>query len=345
MDTVAKMSLKEREELFRETEARDKRFNALIVEKDFWVCWILKILFEFPILSQVLIFKGGTSLSKAYNAIERFSEDIDLSISRKYLGFTGENDPANPDISGKKRKKILENLLPQKATEYICGSLRNKLEDYIGQTLIDSKSFSLEVALDDKDKQTLLFRYPASILPIQGLDYVRQYVRIELGIRSDQWPKEIVSITPYVAEQFPDVFTNSHYSLNCLSVNRTFWEKVTLLHSLYHKKSDKKLSERSSRHYYDIYMLLKQKERLNIDIDDIDLLDVVRKHKMLFYKSSWANYESAVRGSLKLVPPEFRHSEIAEDYRLTTRDLIYGNIPKLDDIIEELKDFENKFNH
>ena len=130
MDTVAKMSSKEREELFRETEAQDKRFNALIVEKDFWVCWILKILFELPELSQALIFKGGTSLSKAYNAIERFSEDIDLSISRRYLGFTGENDPANPNISGKKRKQILKDLLPQKATEYICGPLKHKLEEF-----------------------------------------------------------------------------------------------------------------------------------------------------------------------------------------------------------------------
>ena len=92
-------------------------------------------------------------------------------------------------------------------------------------------------------------------------------------------------------------------------------------------------------------MLLKQKEKLNIDINNINLLDAVREHKMLFYRSAWANYESALRGSLKLVPPEFRHPEIAEDYRLTTRDLIYGDIPTLDDIIKELRHFENEFNH
>ena len=277
MENIIKLSVKEREELFRETAARDGRFNALIVEKNFWVCWVLKILFELPELYDFLIFKGGTSLSKVYNAIERFSEDIDLSISRDFLGFTGDNDPA-------------------------------------------------------------------SILPSPNLDYVTQYVRIELGIRSDQWPKEKAEISPYVANIFPGFFSNSNCMVHCLSVNRAFWEKVTLLHSLAHRPEDKKLSVRCSRHYYDTYMLLKQSERLNIDTNNIELLTAVRNHKMLFYKSSWANYDSAVKGTLKLIPPDFRRPEIAEDYRLTTRDMIFGDIPSLDTIFERLETFQLNFN-
>ena len=91
-------------------------------------------------------------------------------------------------------------------------------------------------------------------------------------------------------------------------------------------------------------MLLKQTEKLNIDINNIDLLTAVRNHKMLFYKSSWANYETAVKGTLQLLPPEFRHSEIAEDYRLTTRDMIFGDIPSLDVIFKTLEEFQIKFN-
>ena len=170
MENIIKLSVKEREELFRETAARDGRFNALIVEKDFWVCWVLKILFELPELSDFLIFKGGTSLSKVYNAIERFSEDIDLSISRKFLGFTGDNDPANPDISGKKRKRLLEKLLPEKVELYINSNLIVKLDSIISKHIIDSSSFSLSIAADDK--QTILFKYPASIN--SHLDYVTQ---------------------------------------------------------------------------------------------------------------------------------------------------------------------------
>ena len=340
MENIIKLSIKEREELFRETAARDGRFNALIVEKDFWVCWILKLLFELPELSDFLIFKGGTSLSKVYNAIERFSEDIDLSISRDFLGFTGDNDPANPNISGKKRKKLLEKLLPEKVELYINSDLIVKLDSIISKHIIDSSSFSLSIA--DDDKQTILFKYPASIN--SHLDYVTQSVRIELGIRSDQWPKEEAKISPYVANIFPDIFSNSNCMVHCLSVNRTFWEKVTLLHSLAHRPEDKKLSVRCSRHYYDTYMLLKQKERLNIDVNNIELLTAVRKHKMLFYKSSWANYDLAVKGTLKLIPPDYRRSEISEDYRFTTRDMIFGDIPTLNTIFETLETFQSNFN-
>ena len=132
--------------------------------------------------------------------------------------------------------------------------------------------------------------------------------------------------------------------VNCLAVNRTFWEKVTLLHSLAHRHENNKLAPRSSRHYYDTYMLLKQKERLNIDVNNIELLTAVREHKMLFYKSSWANYDSAVKGTLKLILPNFRRPEISEDYRFTTRDMIFGDIPTLNTIFETLEAFQLNFN-
>ena len=340
MENIIKLSVKEREDLFRETAARDGRFNALIVEKDFWVCWTLKILFELPELSDFLIFKGGTSLSKVYGAIERFSEDIDLSISREFFGFTGDNDPANPNISGKKRKKLLDKTLPEKVEHYIKSNLIVKLDNLISQNLNNISNFSLSIA--DDDKQTILFKYPTGIN--HELDYIKQYVRIELGVRSDHWPKEKATVSPYIADYFPELFRNSICKVDCLSVNRTFWEKITLLHSLAHKPKDKKLSTRSSRHYYDTYMLLKQSSRLNIDINNTELLAAVRKHKMLFYKSSWAKYDLAVKGTLKLIPPDFRLPEINEDYRLTTRDMIFGDVPSLETVINTLQIFQQNFN-
>lgn len=343
MDSVARLSDREREQLFRETSANDGRFSALIAEKDFWVCWILKKLFEGPELQSELIFKGGTSLSKIYNAIERFSEDIDLSISRKLFGFTGENDPAQPKMGTKERKRKLEQL-HEITSDYICNSLRNNLITSIQEVLNDSTLWSLDVAPDDKDQQTLLFRYPASVRPSAEFNYITQSVRLEFGTRSDFWPKETAHITPFAAEQFPGLFEQKQSQVECLTVNRTFWEKVTLLHALHHKKIGQKLPERSSRHYYDTYRLLKRKEKLHIDVKNINLLGIVREHKMVFFKSSWAHYETAIPGSLKLIPPNSRHSELSEDYRLTLRDMIYGYSPPLEEIFEELHNFEKKFN-
>ncbi len=344
MNKVAILSTKERQELFRETASKDGRFNPVTVEKDFWVCWILKILFGIPELKKSLVFKGGTSLSKAYNAIERFSEDIDISIAREYFGFIGEKDPANPDISGKARKKLINELLPKIVKDYICGQLKDELENGIKSILKDNSDWKVEIDPNDGASQTLLFWYPASIDTPQGYNYVKQFVRLELGVRSDQWPSETVEITPYAAEQFPKQFDQATCKVNCLSIKRTFWEKVTLLHSLYHKKEGVPLPERCSRHYYDTYRLLKLKDKLGIDTEDMELLTAVREHKNIFFKSSWASYDTAVPGKLRLVPPEYRLSELAEDYRLTLRDMLYGERLTLDEIITTLAEFELMFN-
>ena len=344
MNKVATLSTKEREELFRETASRDGRFNPVTAEKDFWVCWILKLLFGLPDLKDHLVFKGGTSLSKVYDAIERFSEDIDVSIAREHLGLVGERDPANPDISGKVRKKLIDKIFPELAKNYICCPLKDELGNAINSVLGDSSDWKLEVDPDDKASQTLLFWYPASLQAPKGHDYVKQFVRLELGIRSDQWPSKSVDITPYAAEQFPQLFDQAMCKVNCLSVNRTFWEKVTLLHSLYHKPAGTPLPERCSRHYYDIYRLLKLQDSLDLDSDDMELLVAVIKHKNIFFKSSWANYATAVPGTLRLIPPEDRRSELGEDYRLTLRDMLYGEKPTLDEILAKIAHFEEKFN-
>lgn len=344
MNKVAKLSTKELEELFNETASRDGRFNAVTAEKDFWVCWMLKILFELPDLKDHLIFKGGTSLSKVYDAIERFSEDIDISIAREHLGLVGEKDPANPDISGKARKKLLEKVFPKVAEDYICGQLKSELEHAVKTVLGNQSDWKLEVDPDDKARQTLLFWYPAAIKLAKGYDYIKQFVRLELGVRSDQWPSETVNVTSYAAEQFPKLFDEATCEINCLSINRTFWEKITILHALYHKKEDAKLPERCSRHYYDTYRLLKQQERLCIDTDNLDLLAIVREHKKIFFKSSWAHYDTAIQGSLRLAPPLSRRPELAEDYRLTVRDMLYGEKPTFEEVLAKIADFEEKFN-
>jgi Nucleotidyl transferase AbiEii toxin, Type IV TA system len=202
MDDFAKLRAADRVDLFQ-TVAMKRGLNAAIIEKDFWVCWTLNRLFTLPNFPTGLLFKGGTSLSKVFNAIERFSEDIDLSFDRSALGFGGANDPL-VGRTGKQRKHGVAALVEASRT-MIRHQLLPKLEDSFA-TILDqpsaiAKTWSVELAADDPDGQTILFRYPASIAPRSTNEpaYIRPVVRLELGARSDHWPTidGSVSRTPF----------------------------------------------------------------------------------------------------------------------------------------------------
>jgi hypothetical protein len=168
-----------------------------ILEKDFWVCWRLKELFNLDEIKDNLAFKGGTSLSKIYKVIDRFSEDIDVSIERAHLGFKDDKDPANV---GTKQAKKLINELGDACQKFVQGNLLKKLEEVL-KSKIGSDGWKLEMDQDDNDGQTILFTYPK--LTAKASTYKRPVVKIELGARSDHWPVSMHKISPYVAEILP----------------------------------------------------------------------------------------------------------------------------------------------
>lgn len=194
MDTVAALPARDRSDLFRETAAR-MGFHPAIVEKDFWVCWTLKHLFGLPEHGPHLIFKCGTTLSKIYDVIRRFSEDIDVSISRKLFGFTGELDPAQPDLSSKKRNRLLDEMTDA-CTDFIQSTLLRDLQQSFSSILGEGEP-RWAIAVDRNDRQTILFQYPTDE---EQLAYIDPQVRIELGCRSDSWPSEQKTIQPFCAE-------------------------------------------------------------------------------------------------------------------------------------------------
>ncbi|MCG7522340.1 nucleotidyl transferase AbiEii/AbiGii toxin family protein [Ruegeria sp. Ofav3-42] len=152
MDQFANDTPKNREEAFQETAAKLGMSKA-IVEKDFWVCWSLKHLFALPSFGTHMIFKGGTSLSNAYDIIHRFSEDVDLSLDRARLGFEGERDPEHPALSGKKQKQLLQEL-QDAVTRVVAGPLLKETNVKFGGAL--EQDYSLLV--DPSDAQTRLCR-------------------------------------------------------------------------------------------------------------------------------------------------------------------------------------------
>ncbi len=159
---------------------------------------------------------------------------------------------------------------------------------------------------EDNDKQTLLFFYPATF----GDGYIKSSVKLEFGARGEIEPSEEKPISSYVAEAFPQFFDRTSYNVHVLAAERTFWEKATILHALHHGT---KMRDRMSRHYYDTYMLA-QKFFADKALRNVALLAQVVRNKSLMFADNKASYETAVIGSLRLMPKPEMLPELKRDY-------------------------------
>lgn len=342
MDNIAIMPPKERADVFVAASGRREGISAAIMEKDFWVCWALKRIFESIHFPLHLIFKGGTSLSKVFHVIERFSEDVDLSFDRRELGFQTERDPEKA-VSGKKQRALLDQLQEECETVIRARFVPALFEDF-RTVLGDSKNGLWSIDIDSEDKQAVLFRYPQAVAA-QGIvmsAYVSPLVRLELGARSDAWPAGEHIVTPYAAELFPNMFTVASCKVRALEAVRTFWEKATILHKEAHRSETSNKKERVSRHYYGLYQLSKTNVA-DSALKQMELLERVVEHKQVFFRSSWAHYETAKPGSFRLVPSEDRIASLRPDYA-QMQSMIFGDYPELDKIIKGLSELESKIN-
>ena len=245
MDKVAKLSHSDRADLFNETAAR-MGLNPVIIEKDFWVCWILKQLFTIEVFSGRLVFKGGTSLSKCFNLIQRFSEDIDIAVDFEKLGFVGEKDPRHVKLSHTKRAVLLTEMLAT-CQNYIASEFAPILSTRIKDIL---RADDWQLQINSNDPNIVEFEYPTSIEV--KLDYIRPRVILELGTHAEPVPNDNYDITPFAAEHFPQLFTEPTCSVATVVARRTFWEKATILHAEYHRPQGKSMPLRYSRHYADV---------------------------------------------------------------------------------------------
>jgi hypothetical protein len=330
------LSAADRLVVYERTEA-STGIKAYMAEKDAWVCWTLRQLFTLPDARDHFIFKGGTSLSKVWKVIHRFSEDIDISLSREWLGFTGARDPESA-ASRNQRTKLLDELAAActtKLREEVAPALRASFTAALGTT-----GWSLTIT--DDDPQTLLFAYPSSFTQQQGAAYVRPVVKIECGARSDRWPLAEQSITPYIAEAFPDAFPDAAFSVPVLDIERTFWEKATILHAEAHRPAEKATPERFSRHYADLAALMQHPAGTAAVARD-DLRTRVVAHKQIFFPAAWASYETAIPGSFKLIPPEARLGPLAADYR-AMQDMFFRPAPPWQEVVATLTALEAQLN-
>lgn len=329
----------ERQRIIYEEAGRRLGLSAGSVEKDLWVCWTLRALFRLPSSGPHLTFKGGTSLSKGWKLIDRFSEDIDIVISREFLGFGGADAPEDAP-SKKQRAKRLEALMLA-AQKHIREVLGPALEGEIRHLLPSTARWTLEPDVDDPDGQTLLFHYP----PAQGAAaYVRPVVKIELGARSDTEPSATPKIAPYLAEVFPDDVPDAEFTVHAVAPERTFWEKVALLHEETYREGAAAPKARLARHYYDLWCLITRgvAERA---ARDTGLFERVAAHRAVFFRRSRDAQASFAPGSLRLVPAHDRRLRWRRDYDAMRESMFFGEAPSFDQILAVVSGFESTFNN
>ena len=315
--------------------ANELNVTSQLIEKDFWVCWILKILFSLPESGNHLTFKGGTSLSKCYNVIKRFSEDVDVSIERAFLTSQESIEPDRKQSSKENQRRL--DRLKQACQEKIADVIIPELKDKIGAALFDMGKWEIKLDPDDSDKQTILFKYP-SIIDNSMNNYIQPVVKIELGARSDHWPVEVMSVKPYVSNAAGKV-TIEGTQVRVLGAERTFWEKATILHAISYGS---KLRTRMSRHYYDVGEMVGS-PIYGKAIQNIDLLIKVAEHKALFFKDSKARYDLAKPGSLRLMPQDEHIVQLNEDYQ-QMQEMFFEDPPSFESVLEKLKTAEEGIN-
>lgn len=324
MDNVANLAEEDRNILFSETASRMHTTNA-IVEKDFWVVWTLDKLFSDVRLNKILMFKGGTSLSKVFDLIGRFSEDIDFILDWEIL--TGENPYA--DRSKNKQTKFNEQI-NEDAKIYIANELLPIVSVILKPHCI--------CRIDENDGFTINILYPA----LFSDPALRPQILLEIGPLASWSPSSVYEISSFVAQRFPEHFKNPTCQVATIVAERTFWEKATILHQEANRAEEKKIPLRHSRHYYDLAMMAKSSVK-DKALSNLELLEGVVEFKQRFYSSAWAKYEDAKIGTLKLLPPEFRFKELKADYA-SMRNMIFDKYIEFDEVMSILKDLEDEIN-
>lgn len=335
----ANLAAAERELYFQQTAER-MGLPAHLVEKDFWVCFTLQQLFSTSELARYLTFKGGTSLSKVFKAIDRFSEDIDFAVSRECLGFGDQTAPDEHGISMEERKRRLVNL-GEACLDWTKGSLFPRLQSLLASSL-KSTGWDVSLVEDQNNNQQIFFHYPQSRVT-QGTSYNPPRVRIELTARTENQPAMNAVVSPFVAEQFPDALSNSQVGVEVLRVERTFWEKATILHQFHFQNDPVRVSPGFSRHYYDIHELV-NRGFSDKAIEEIALLTEVADHKDIYYRQQWSRYDLARNPrTLELLPHTDIESAIAADY-VDMQEMIYGELPTFDEILQTLRQLQSQIN-
>ena len=335
MNSFIQLSSDERNLYCRQAAERmEIPLPAAVIEKDFWVCWTLNLLNEIPELKGNITFKGGTSLSKAWGLIERFSEDIDIAINRKVFGQEPPHGAENA-TSNTQRKTRLEELEDKNATfikEVLLPILHEKIAGHLNPA-----DFTLRL-IGKGNEVNIEFEYPGTLK--NELGGLLPVVLIELVPRADEIPNEERKITPIIYEVFEDLLGEGSYNISTLTPERTFLEKLLFIHETL--EGFNKGSERKSRHYYDLLKLYKAGvfERIK---NNRELLQMVVEHRQTFFRYNTLDYTGILSNGVRVLPKKESWTDWRGDYTRTAV-MIYNNIPSFEELMSFAEQLENEFN-
>lgn len=323
-----KVDNKEKEAVFNAIAAQ-KGMKSFAVEKDWWVSRTLEIIFQMDIAKH-LVFKGGTSLSKAWKLINRFSEDIDLAIDREFFGFSGD--------LGKNQRDNLR----KKAGIYTTGTFFKELEEEFKKRGFENLKFSvINTGDSDQDPRVLEIYYP-NVIPVET-DYILPRVQIEVSCRSLREPFTVKTFGAWVDEEFTDKeFAEPLFEVPTVNAERTFLEKMFLLHEEFHRPVEKMRVDRLSRHLYDIFQLNKAGIAEQA-INNKQLYETIVAHRYKFARVGNVDYNLHHPKTLNPIPIASKMEEWKADYAKMKEDMIYEeDKPSFKELITNVEVLKSK---
>ena len=316
-----------------QTAAAKLGCKAAILEKDIWLCWVLQVLFSIPD-RHPMAFKGGTSLSKVYGIIDRFSEDVDITLD--YREFDKDFDPFASGISKTKIGKFsdrLKTFVNSYTQDVVIPALAKASEMF-------ADSVQHKIRSEDSGEK-VWFSYPSAVEDAD--DYLESEILLEFGGRNVIDPNEQHTISPEIADVIPEIDYPSA-TVTVLSPSRTFWEKATLIHVECNRHRLSTNPERLSRHWYDIVCLCKHKLGGKA-INDRSLLENVIQHKKLFFNASYSHYDDCLDGKLRLIPDRDDMQGLQSDYlKMRSAGMLNDAAPNFEELIEHVKAIESQVN-
>ncbi|MCL2246867.1 MAG: nucleotidyl transferase AbiEii/AbiGii toxin family protein [Lentimicrobiaceae bacterium] len=298
-------------------------FQLFIIEKDWWVVQTLRLISQMDVIEN-LVFKGGTSLSKAWRVINRFSEDVDLAINREFFGFSG--DLSNSQIT----------KLRKASSQYLANDFRSALQKTFDDAGIAGVKFSVigREDVSDEDPVKIEVVYPAVA---EYPAYVKPSVLLEIGSRSLMEPSTVCSFRSLIGEHFPEQpFADENVNIQCVNPERTFLEKLFLLHEEHQRPVEKMLIDGRSRHFYDICQINKTPFAEKA-IADKELYKSIVAHRERFSKMKGVDYTSHFPPNLNPIPSAELMPRWKQDYIEMRGNMIVGDAPGFEELIDEIK--------
>lgn len=308
--------------------------GAKVIEKDWWVTITLKALFN-SAYARYLVFKGGTSLSKCWKLIDRFSEDIDLALAPEAFGMQYLENPS----------KMAVERLKRKGCAFTSNELKSALEIQMTILGVPADMMTIEAPrrykYPDADPQTIYARYSSLYA---SNNYIADEVKVEVSVRSLRTPFTTMIVQSLLHEINPNpVYEETPFPVDVVEPRKTFLEKVFLLHEEFGKPDKSKIrTERMSRHLYDLGNIMRTKFRHEA-LNDHHLYEHLIKHREWYGRTSWVNYESLKRSTVSFIPPEEIIDVYRRDYERMQETMIYGEALPFDDLIDQLKMLQGEF--